>query len=152
MWTGNTLRRYCSRELQKSCSSLEFLLWILLFLYVAEWFELNPFFVLSLIHTLYLFFPQLLILFPLFTLSSSFLDSSWDYSIWKTKWKIPSVLQKCYAICSHTLACKVYYVLLILYFCFLLRVWDNLLKSLLHCLWTRSGTAALFWTISQVPH
>lgn len=99
-------------------------------------------------HTLS-FFPQLLILFSLFTLSSSFLDSSWDYSIWQTKWKIPSVLQKCYAICSHTLACKLYYVLLILYVCFLFRVWDNQLKSLLHCLWTRSGTV---WCCSELSH
>jgi len=58
MQTGNTLRRRSSREFQKSCFLLEFLLWILLFLYIAEWFEQHPFFVISLIHTLYLFFPN----------------------------------------------------------------------------------------------
>lgn len=61
------------------------------------------------------FFALFLTLFSLFTFSSSFLHFSWDNLTWKTNGKIPLVLQECHAICSHTLACKQYYILLTLF-------------------------------------
>lgn len=66
-------------------------------------------------HRLFIFFAWFLILFSLFTFSSSFLNYPRKNVTWKTNGKIPPVLQDCHASCNHTLACKQYYMLLTLF-------------------------------------